>query len=257
MSDMKKLVVLVTIVAMTAFNAMAQYGIKFGDLEVDAANASDIFGNGKAAYLADQNVLVLQEGFDYHLSKYFVAINTGRDFSIRLVGDAAIVASVDCGDNLYIETSGNHTLRITSNISGSALKCPNLTIGSGVTLDLLSRNSQTDMYALDCGDLLTINGGNLKAEVTTSNMAVAVQRMVLEGCWMQKPRGGFVSSTAGGICYGDGIPAKVVNITVTGFSVGENHGDDSPNDALKVVENGKVVIIKDGKRYNLNGQRIQ
>ena len=254
---MKKLVVLAAIVVMTVVDAMAQYGIKFGELEVDATNASDIFGDGKVSYDPALNVLMLHEGFEYNLSKNFVTINTGCDFGIRLVGDAEIVASVDCSDNLYIEATGSHTLKITSNISGSALTCPNLTVGNGVTLELLSRNSQADMYALDCGDLLTVNGGNLKAEVTTANMAVATQCMTLEGCWMQKPRGGFVGSIAGGICYGDGIPAKVVNITVTGFSVGENQGDGFSQGVLKLVENGKVVIIKDGKRFNLKGQRIQ
>lgn len=251
---MKKLIVIVAIIAITAASAMAQYGIKFGDLEVDESNASDIFGDGTAAYFADQNVLVLREAFEYHLSKYFVTFETGRDFVIRLEGDAEIVASVDCSDNLYIEAVGNHTLKITSNISGSALKCPNLTIENGVTLNLLSRNSQNDMYALDCAGQLTVNEGNLRAEVTTARMSVVAESMVLEGCWMKKPKGGGINSAEGGICYADGVPAKEVNITVEGFGIEENQ--DAAESARKIVENGRVVIVKDGKRYNLNGQRM-
>ena len=253
--DTKKLIVLVAIIAITAVSAMAQYGIKFGDLEVDESNASDIFGNGTAAYYADQNVLVLREGFEFHLSKNFVSFETGRDIIIRLEGDAEIVASVDCIDNLYIEGAGSHKLTITSNISGSALKCPNLTIENGVTLNLLSRNSQNDMYALDCAGMLTVKEGNLKAEVTTARMAVAAESMVLEGCWMKKPKGGGINSIEGGICYADGVPAKEVHITVEGFSIEENQ--DAAESVRKVFENGTIVIIKDGRRYNLNGQLLQ
>lgn len=253
-----RILLAVTFLVMTASVAVAQgYGIAFGDLEVTNANASDIFGDGKAHYNPYLNQLSLEEGFEYHLSKSFVTINTGREFSILLVGDAMIVASVDCGDDLYIETSSSHTLKITSNISGSALKCPNLTLKPGVILELLSRNSQSDMYALDCANALTVDHATLNADVTTSSLAVAVRSMTLEGCWLQKPHGGFVSSTVGGICFGDGLPSKVVRIVTQGFGVEEEVPKAIEDRVQKVVEDGQLIIIRDGQRYNVNGQRMR
>jgi len=254
---MKRITLFLAVVAMSVSMAKAQgYGITFGELEVTAENAADIFGNGKAAYDATQNTLTLQDGFNYHLSTNFVTIATGNDFHIRLEGNAEMAASIDCSDNLFIETSEPQTLKITSNISGSALKCPNLTIENNVTLDLLSRNSQDGMFALDCADNLTVNGAILLAEVTTSRMAVATRQLNLNNCWLQKPRGGTVSQVEGGICFGDGIPAKQVRIVVEGFGIDENL--NTPTEKVhKVFENGQVLIIKEGKRYNLKGQEIK
>lgn len=257
-NSIRRIFLAVTIVVMTATTAVAQgYGIAFGDLEVTNANASDIFGDGKAHYDPTLNLLSLEDGFEYHLSKNFVTINTGRELGIRLVGDAMIVASVDCGDDLYIETVGGHTLKITSNISGSALKCPNLTLKPGVTLELLSRNSQANMFALDCADVLTVDHATLNADVTTSPLAVAVRSMDLIGCWLQKPRGGFVSAYVGGICFGDGLAAQVVRIVTDGFGVEEDGIEATESRVQKIVEDGQLIIIRDGQRYNVNGQRMR
>lgn len=253
---MKKIMALVTVIAMAATAVAQNYGIAFGELEVTADNAADIFGDGKAAYDAEQNTLTLQEGLDYHLSKNFVTIATGRDFHIRLEGKAEMSASIDCGDDLFIETTEPYTLKITANISGSALKCPNLTINDNVTLDVLSRNSSTDFHALDCAGTLTVNNAILYAEVTTARLAVAVQDMVLNGCWLQKPKGGTINPAEGGICFGDGIAAKQVRITTVGFGIEENDETQQDAQVKKVYENGRIVIIKDGKKYNVKGQQL-
>lgn len=254
---MKRPVLTLILIALASVTVSAQgYGIAFGDVEVTAANASDIFGDGLAAYDATQNTLTLKEGLDYHLSKYFVTIATGRDMHIRLEGDAQIVASVDCSDNLFVETTGDYALKITANISGSALKCPNLTVEQGVNLELLSRNSQADMYALDCAETLTVNSAVFSAEVTTSNLAVAVHSMTLNGCWLQKPRGGIVSPYVGGICFGDGIAAKQVRIVVSGFGIDEDEPSSVEGKVLKTIENGQIVIERDGVRYNVKGQKL-
>lgn len=257
-TSIRRILLSVTVLVMTATAAVAQgYGIAFGDLEVTSANASDIFGDGKAHYDPNLNLLSLEEGLEYHLSKNFVTINTGREFGIRLVGDAMIVASVECSDDLYIETVGDHTLKMTSNISGSALKCPNLTLKPGVTLELLSRNSQADMFALECANALTVDHATLNADVTTSPLAVAVRSMTLEGCWLQKPRGGFVSATVGGICFGDGLASKVVRIVTQGFGVEEGSSEATEARVQKVIEDGQLIIIRDGQRYNAHGQRMR
>ena len=256
---MKRLIILMTVVVMlmTAGALKAQnYGITFGDLEVTEENADDIFGDGMATYNAAINKLVLRNGFEYHLSHGLVTIQTGGEFRIALEGDAEIVASIDCSDPLVImaETveDGGY-LKITSNISGSAVKCPSLHVTSGVFLDLLSRNSQENMYALECEEL-TVLGSKLYAEVTTAQLAVAVQEMNLYGCWLKKPLGGGINETWGGICFADGVPAKQVSIVVEGFGV-EEMEDVVPNASIeKVYENGQIVIIKDGKRYDVTGR---
>ena len=231
------------------------YGIVFGALEVNEVNAADIFGNGTASYDLEQNTLVLQDNFNYHLSRGFVTINTGRDFRIRLEGDAKIYAAVVSDDAIIVEADDNFTLSFTANISGSALKCKSLTVMPKVYLDLLSRNSQSDMYALDC-ESLTVNNAVLYAEVTTAQLAVATQQMTLNECWLKKPHGGFVSAINGGICFGDGIPAKLVRIVTEGYGVDELDEPAQNVSVEKVFKNGQVIIIKDGKQYDMTGRAL-
>ncbi|MBR0177794.1 MAG: hypothetical protein IJQ11_10245 [Bacteroidales bacterium] len=253
---MKKLVLtLVAVIALTATTFAQNYGIAFGEMEVNGENAADIFGDGKASYSPEQNLLTLQEGFDYHLSKYFITIATGRDFCIHLEGNAEIYACIDCSDNLTIESNEPDTLKITANISGSALKCRNLTVNDNVTLDLLSRNSSSDFHALDC-TALTVSNAILTAEVTTARLAVAAETMTLDGCWLQKPRGGGINPVEGGICFGDGIAAKQVRITTIGYGIEENDEVMQNEKVQKRFEDGKIVIIKDGKKYSITGQAL-
>jgi len=255
---MKRLFMTIAAVMMAVTAVFAQgYGIKFDELEVTPENASDIFGDGLASYNPETNLLTLQDGFDYHLSKNFVVIGTGRDFGIRLEGNAEFYASVDCWDNLYIEADEAYTLKMTANISGSALKCPNLTVNENVTLDLLSRNSSSALHALDCAGELTVNKAVLLAEVTTARMAVAAQQMTLNGCWLKKPRGGGINPNEGGICYADGLPANQVQILVEGFGIEENEGSNDGEGVIKVFEDGQIFIIREGKRYNVMGQEIR
>ena len=252
----KKLLISLAVMAvfMAVTPAVAQnYGIVFGELEVNETNAVDIFGDGMASYDFEHNMMVLQDNFDYHLSHGLVTINTGREFHIVLEGTAEMSASIDCGDPVVVEAVDEGVLKITSNISGTALKCASLTVMPGVLLDLLSRNSSNNMYALEC-DELVVNEANVHAEVTTAQMAVATRSMTLNGSWLQRPHGGFVSTQYGGICFADGIPAKFVRIVVGGYGVQEE--DEPAPDAKveKVYEDGRIVIIKDGKRYDVTGR---
>ena len=232
-----------------------QYGIMFGDLEVTEANASDIFGNGMASYDVNQNTLVLQDGFEYRLSHGLVSIKTGSPFHIQLEGSAQCSASFDIADDLVVEGVEGGCLSIIANISGSALKCEDLNIMPDVTLSLLSRNSQEGMFALQC-QTLTVNSAILSAEVTTAQLAVVTKRLVMNGCWLKKPRGGGVNDTWGGICYADGLPAKTVEIVVEGFGL-EEMDDPQSVKVEKVFEDGQIVIIKDGKRYDITGREVK
>ena len=209
----KSFLLLAALCCMTMTYAAENYGIQFGNVDVTSANKDDIFGDGKASYDPNTNTLVLQDGFAYSLSKGIVTFDTKQEpFVIRLEGNAQIKASVWSRNMLRVVSDGAYTLGITSNISGSALLCPSLYIGAQTTLNLLSRNSQKGMYALECVGTLTIESGTLLAEVTTAPIAVSVGDLKLEGVEFIKPKGCIRQFETGYLCFGDGTPAKIIRI---------------------------------------------
>ena len=173
---------------------------------------SEIFKNGKVKYEKSTNTLVLEDGFMFSLGKGLVVFETGKDLHILLKGNAEFKAALVFKDNLIVDSEGEHTLSITSNISGSALQCPALAVNKNAKLELLSRNSQDGMFALSC-PLITVNGGTLLADVTTAFLAIETTQLNLNGSWLEKPKGGFVDTEKACICFGDGMPAKRVRIT--------------------------------------------
>ncbi len=173
---------------------------------------SEIFKNGKVKYEKSTNTLVLEDGFKYSLGKGLVVFETGKDLRLLLKGDAEFKAALVFKDNLIIEASQPAVLAVTSNISGSAIECPNLTVKENVDLQLLSRNSQEGMHALKCHGTLNVQKALFRAETTTANLSVKVKELSLDKAIMEKPKGGIVNDQWGGICYGDSLPAKIVRI---------------------------------------------
>ena len=174
---------------------------------------SEVLKDGKAKYVKSTNTLVLEDGFKYSLGKGLVVFETGKDLHILLKGNAEFRAALVFKDNVIIDAEKPATLSVTSNISGSAIQCPHLTINKDATLSLLSRNSQENMFALSC-EAITVNEATLNAEVTTANLAVETKALNLNGTWLEKPKGGFVDEEKACICFGDGMPAKRVKITL-------------------------------------------
>ena len=174
---------------------------------------SELFKDGKIKYEKATNTLIPEDGFKFSQSTGLVIFDTGKDLRIRLKGSAEFRASLLSKDNLIIEAEKPATLSITSNISGSALQCPALTVNKDATVSLFSRNSQEGMYALSC-DAISVNAATLLAEVTTANLAVQTKQLNLNGSWLEKPKGGFVDKEKACICYGDSLPAKRVRITL-------------------------------------------
>ena len=173
---------------------------------------SEIFKNGKVKYEKSTNTLILEDGFKYSLGKGLVVFETGKDLRILLKGNAEFKAALVFKDNLIIEASQPAVLAVTSNISGSAIECPNLTVKENVDLQLLSRNSQESMHALKCHGTLNVQKALFRAETTTANLSVKVKELSLDKAIMEKPKGGIVNDQWGGICYGDSLPAKIVRI---------------------------------------------
>ena len=173
---------------------------------------SEVLDAGRAKYDKISNTLVLEEGFRYSLSKGLVVFNTGKDLHILLKGNAEFRASLVFEDKVIIDSEGDFKLTVTSNISGSAVKVTALEVNKNAKLELLSRNSQDGMYALDCPDI-TVNSGMILADVSTAFMAVKTAQLTLNGSWLEKPKGGAVDTEKGCICFGDGTPAKRVRMT--------------------------------------------
>ncbi len=173
---------------------------------------SEIFKNGKVKYEKSTNTLILEDGFKYSLGKGLVVFETGKDLRLLLKGNAEFKAALVFKDNLIIEASQPAVLAVTSNISGSAIECPNLTVKENVDLQLLSRNSQEGMHALKCHGTLNVQKALFRAETTTANLSVKVKELSLDKAIMEKPKGGIVNDQWGGICYGDSLPAKIVRI---------------------------------------------
>lgn len=210
---MRKITLLFAALGCIMMAQAVNYGVRFGNLEVTSKNKNDIFGDGKAAYNPGTNTLVLQDGFSYSLGKGLVTIDTKQEtFVIELKGDAVIKAAVRCSKPVRITADKPCTLSITSNISGSALQCAGLSIAAPLTLKLLSRNSQRDMYALDCNGKIEVAAATLFAEVTTADMAIKANELLLEKSLIEKPKGGGLNADQGGLCFGDGTPAKIVRI---------------------------------------------
>ena len=173
---------------------------------------SEIFKNGKVKYEKSTNTLVLEDGFKYSLGKGLVVFETGKDLRLLLKGNAEFKAALVFKDNLIIEASQPAVLAVTSNISGSAIECPNLTVKENVDLQLLSRNSQEGMHALKCHGTLDVQKALFRAETTTANLSVKVKELSLDKAIMEKPKGGIVNDQWGGICSGYSLPAKIVRI---------------------------------------------
>ena len=172
---------------------------------------AEVLKAGKVKFDKASNTLVLEEGFKYSLGKGLVVFKTGKDLRILLKGNAEFRASLVFEDNVIIDSEGDYKFSVTSNISGSAIQCPSLTVTKKAKVELLSRNSQEGMYALSCPDI-TVNGGTLLCDVSTAFFAVQTDKLNLNGSWLEKPKGGIVDAERRCVCFGDGTPAKRVHI---------------------------------------------
>ena len=62
--------------------------------------------------------------------------------------------------------------------------------------------------------------------------------------------------------YYNGVESDIIwsdTIVKTGIGIEENNGDpeDFELPVRKIIEDGQIIIIKEGKRYNVSGQRLK
>ena len=189
-------------------------GIFFGRTPVKARfnDVVDIFGDKKALYDPEMNMLLLRDGFRYRLPEGFVTINTGEPLRIRIEGDAYIEAAVVSNDPIRIESDGYNTLTIVSNGSTTALKCPQLVIEDYFTsLSLYSDAPNKEMIALNCSGEVIVNGGSLRMEVVNRAKAATMQTLTLNGSVMETPKVVTINPD-GVVCDDKGRYARLISI---------------------------------------------
>jgi hypothetical protein len=222
-------------------------GISGADIYVQGISAAypegwikGTIADGKATFAANQYMGYIENYFYGKLDFYFLGYGTDSVSAVTFAVDdeagtltatqqyVIIGSARNALSNAYaiytatqlrkvVEKAAKPaTLSVTSNISGSAVECPNLTVKENVDLQLLSRNSQEGMHALKCHGVLKVSKALFRAETTTANLSVKVKELSLDKVRMEKPKGGIVNDRWGGICYGDSLPAKIVRIKPDG-----------------------------------------
>ena len=189
-------------------------GIYFGDKQVVAKfnDVVDIFGDNKALYDPEMNMLLLRDGFKYRLPEGFVSFNTGETMRIRLEGKASIDAAVVSKDPVSIESDGPGTLTIVSNGSTTALKCPQLTIEDyNTSVRLSSSAANKEMIALNCPGEVKVNGGALRMEVTNRSKAAEIGKLTLNGSVLETPKA-VTFNSYGVVCDDKGRFVRLINI---------------------------------------------
>ena len=59
--------------------------------------------------------------------------------------------------------------------------------------------------------------------------------------------------------FANGVESEIIwseFIEKTDYGIGESNDDSTSSAVQKVVENGQIIIIKDGKRYSIMGQQL-
>jgi hypothetical protein len=111
----------------------------------------------------------------------------------------------------------------------------------------------------------------------SADIVGAVPQICLEGIFITMPAQAKMARLTTTATYTDGATLSntffyiaysggVANIPITGYTVGASNEEPQPSSientfvgqkARKIIENGQVIIIKNGLRYNLLGTEIK
>ena len=153
-----------------------RYGLFVGGIDVTAANAGDILGNGTASYDAKLNTLTLKNAtIEYHDTLIYSEI----DLKIELIGenklvckDKAYLTAIYASDGILrkdLSLDGTGSLEISyENVTegGTGIIAEDLWIGSDVTITTPDGSDISN--AITCTSSLTLRN---KANVTINNGA--------------------------------------------------------------------------------------
>jgi hypothetical protein len=92
--------------------------------------------------------------------------------------------------------------------------------------------------------------------VTLANELIGAS--YIDSTWNEAPAGVYCFGISE--VYANGVESEIIwsdTIMKTDYGIGENGNQESPERSVqKVIEDGHIVIIKDGKRYSLSGQTL-
>ena len=264
--------------------SFANYNINFCDVEITGQNCDNIVvpgTTGKAAYDNKTRTLTLNnfDGSALTDNPYAIEVPDKFELTIALVGTSTLVSNdrvIDIiGTKLVI--SGNGTLNINSTNDGITFHNKNarLEVKKGARL-----NINAESYGIHCDpaerEINCMEGlddyapvvavDNAQITIAPTSMAAVSDILDLElGTDMQimEPAGASFRFNCTNMVFGittDGYAATTEKVTIApknGIISGMENIAAPASQAVKTVENGRVVILRDGIRYTLLGTEIE
>ncbi len=103
---------------------------------------------------------------------------------------------------------------------------------------------------------LTIDNCNITAH-PSAGMFVDVLDIEFIDCEFVKPEGAAFDAEKKAVVYGEGLKLKDVDVEVRATKGTGVENITAAKNAQKVVENGVIYLIRDGKRYNVLGAEVK
>ena len=261
----------------------------FCDVEVTGRNAADIpvenVLSGKASYDKATATLTLNGFKNEAVTTTDGVANMTKDLNIKLIGENILGASVaiETSYNLIVEGPGSLQINGGDNTAAIQLATSSeLTIKNGASVEVNGYAGIKSDATIDCmemgmdpGDaepssndaaVLTINNASLHVKSTDEGAVFGFREANLTDAKVEEADVEFVfdclegsSSPATFGFYSNTLSdyAKEVTIVKTGATAVENIQTQPASDSKKVIENGQVVILREGKRYNLLGAEMK
>ena len=213
-----------------------------------AGETMDVIFNRTLLYSGDYNTLCLPFSLsaaqlansplaDFKLKAFDYATVTGDELQIAICGASSIEAGVPYFAAYQGEPMENQTQQVFENVVITA-SAP----GSVSNSDVEYRGIFNPVNLTKSSDNLYLAAGNTIYWPGVDNKQVKGFRAY------------FKVVTGNNAPIRRGMPVRIVERAEVATGVENVQGE---NQAIKVLENGQVVIIRNGAKYNLQGQKIQ
>ncbi|MDO4727199.1 MAG: hypothetical protein Q4A56_08315 [Porphyromonadaceae bacterium] len=197
------------------------YGLKIADIEINAANASDIAATspnitGSVSYDHSTKTLTLNNAY-INVSELIEGINNQSidGLIINILGDNTISASDNCGIVLYknTEIKGSGLLSVSSEMHAGITIYMNttLTVNEGCTVKTKGRYGITGIYGTN-NETLVVNNAIVKATGSQEGSIVYLANLKLTGCNIVKPASAVFDSLQKAVCINQTIVKEQVVI---------------------------------------------
>ena len=233
------------------------YGLTVNKVDVTSENCTDILGNGTARYLPEQNKLVLSNAtIDY--------VSSSMNYlTIELIGSNRIFSTTSyspidfSGISITITGSGSLDLITQSNVPALLLSSRNIAAEIYNTTVNISSNS----YAIS-GDsdgfpsTVKIINSNVSLQSGVAGLLRYLSAFDLERAEFVTPAGCEFFNKQ--LCVNFQPVAANTRVEIKAQAEGIDEVLANPADkAQKVLIDGQVYIIRDGKAYNMLGAEMK